>query len=298
MGRLMATKFSEAGLTPTLVTRKRAEPARSQLELQRHHAGETKSFTLSIEPTNLNAPIQQLLVTTKSNQVLQALADIKPRIRPQTKIVLLHNGMGVLEALQKDFGADQLYPGVTTEGAYQQTTDNVSDPQLVYAGQGITQIGQLGQPKAPEWIQPLLDRPLGYSWHSNIEQALWRKLLVNCAINPLTAIHNRRNGDLLSNPKLRSELDQVLQELAQVARAVGQAELADNLTELVHQVIEGTKDNFASMQQDIQHHRATEIGQINGYLCAQAAVNGIPTPINQTLIEAVSRLEAAYQPQC
>ena len=75
IGQLLATKYVEAGLDVTLVTRPKPDPVRASLEIQRVHLSTTKNFILACEPANLANPIQQLLVTTKSNQVLQALAD-------------------------------------------------------------------------------------------------------------------------------------------------------------------------------------------------------------------------------
>lgn len=282
----------------TLVTRPQPQPVRASLAIPRVALTNTKTFHLPCEPANLTGPIDQLLVTTKSNQVLQALEEVSPRLSASTKIVLLHNGMGTLEPAQQLFTPEQIYCGVTTEGAYQQQPANneatESSKQLVYAGQGSTEIGQIGQAVAPGWVQPLLDSSLGFSWQSSIEVVLWRKLLINCAINPLTAIHNCRNGELLRNPTLNAKLHLLVAELTQVANAIGHKQLANNLIEIVQQVLTLTQDNFASMQQDLHHHRATEIAYINGYLCEQAKLHGIATPLNEELVAAVQRLEQAY----
>lgn len=298
IGQLLATKIVEAGLDVTLVTRPKPDPVRVNLEIQRAHLSTTKIFVLASESANFANPIQQLLVTTKSNQVLQALADIGPRLNSTSKIVLLHNGMGTLEAAQQQFSPAQIYCGTTTEGAYRSTArltagTQETSSQLIYAGQGTTEIGQMGQSTAPTWIQPLINSSLGFSWQSNIEEVLWRKLLINCAINPLTAIHNCRNGELLANPTLKAELRLIVEELANVAKAVGHQRLASNLFAVVQQVLTQTQDNYASMQQDVQHQRATEIAYINGYLCARAKAKGIATPLNENLVRAVQQLDQA-----
>lgn len=257
----------------------------------REHLSERKSFTLPCEPANLVSPIQQLLVTTKSNQVQQALADIGPRLNAETKIILLHNGMGTLKAAQEQFAKAQIYCGVTTEGAYQQTRPS---RQLIYAGLGTTDIGQIGQSTPPTWMCSLLDSSLGFSWHSDIEGVQWRKLLINCAINPLTAMHGCRNGELLSNPALQAQLRLVVAELEAVANAVGHPSLGSNLFDLVEMVATQTQANYSSMQQDVQHHRATEIAYINGYLCEQARQSGVATPMNSGLVAAIQHIEQNY----
>ncbi len=275
----------------TLVTRSQLEPASASLEVTREHLSERKSFTLPCEPANLPSPIQRLIVTTKSNQVQQALADVSPRLNAQTKVILLHNGMGTLKAAEEHLSAAQIYSAITTEGAYQQTQPS---RQLIYAGQGTTEVGQLGQPMPPAWMHSLLDSSLGFIWHSDIATVQWRKLLINCAINPLTAIHGCRNGELISNPALLAQLRLVVAELEAVANAVGHHRLGENLFDLVEMVATHTQANYSSMQQDVQHQRATEIAYINGYLCEQARLVGVETPMNSGLVAAIKHLEHNY----
>lgn len=284
----MATKYLEADFRPTLVTRSQPEPATASLVVTRLHQGKRTAFTLPCEPANLPSPIQRLLVTTKSNQVQQALADVGPRLNAETKIILLHNGMGTLKAAEKQLSAAQIYCGVTTEGAYQQTRPS---RQLIYAGQGTTDIGQIGQQSPPTWMRSLLDSNLGFSWQSDIEAVQWRKLLINCAINPLTAIHGCRNGELISDPALQAQLRLVVAELEAVANAVGHHALGENLFDLVEVVATQTQANYSSMQQDVQHRRATEIAYINGYLCEQARLVGVETPMNSGLVAAIKHIE-------
>lgn len=287
----MATKYLEAGFALTLVTRSQPEPAKSSFVVTREDLNESKSFTLACEPANLLKPIQRLLVTTKSNQVQQALVDIGPRLNAETKIILLHNGMGTLKAAQEQFSPAQIYCGVTTEGAYLQTRPL---RQLIYAGHGTTDIGQIGQTTPPAWIRSLLDSSLGFSWQRDIEVVQWRKLLINCAINPLTAIHGCRNGELLSIPALQAQLRLVVTELEAVAAALGYQSLASNLFDLVEQVATQTQANYSSMQQDVQHQRATEIAYINGYLCEQARLMQVATPMNNGLVAAIQHIEQTY----
>ena len=58
------------------------------------------------------------------------------------------------------------------------------------------------------------------AWHNNIRAELWRKLAVNCVINPLTAIWNCPNGELRHHPQ---EIMQICEEVAAVIEREGHA---------------------------------------------------------------------------
>ena len=116
--------------------------------------------------------------------------------------------------------------------------------------------------------------------------------MINCAINPLTAIHGCRNGELLENPQRRQETQALITELAAVSAAAGFAQLALTLQEAVTEVIRATADNTSSMRQDLERGRATEIDAITGYCCRRATALNVPTPLNHQLLQKVQRLSA------
>ena len=127
-----------------------------------------------------------------------------------------------------------------------------------------------------------------FSWHPDIEQELWRKLVINCVINPLTAIHGCRNGDLIENPRWQREARTVCNELARVTAALGYRDLAAHCWREAEAVMRATAGNQSSMMRDLAAGRATEIHQITGYLLMRARELGIECPENQRLFDQVT----------
>ena len=116
----------------------------------------------------------------------------------------------------------------------------------------------------------------------DIQRLRFEKLLVNIAINPLTAIHNIKNGqlrDLEYQPIIR----QLLSEACTVGTAEGFNITLEQAMARAYQVMELTAQNYSSMHQDITHHRPTEIMAICGYICAQGETYGISTPVNDAM---------------
>ncbi len=66
----------------------------------------------------LNAPINNLIVSTKATQVSDALYSISDHIAPGARIILLLNGMGYQQAVLEEYANCRLFAAVTTDGAW------------------------------------------------------------------------------------------------------------------------------------------------------------------------------------
>jgi 2-dehydropantoate 2-reductase len=228
-----------------------------------------------------------LLVTTKAYDVATAVESIAHRLAPAGQVLVLANGMGFAEDLAAACPGISPYFGTTTEGAHRSARGHIR-----HAGQGSTLIGRSGQAMPPAWFAAWRRVTADCSWEAAIELALWRKLAINCAINPMTALHDCRNGDLLARSPLRHQVAALCREIAEVSEAAGFSPVARALHDAVLTVIRGTAANYSSMQQDLHAGRRTEIDYITGYLLRVASDLGIDAPANRALFEEVKRLDA------
>ncbi len=247
--------------------------------------GTKHSFTLNgLVEIDANADV--LLVCLKAFQVVPAFEQLQPQIPKHMSIVLMHNGMGTLAPLQKLMPKQRLFCATTTHGALLNKKFNVT-----HTGLGSTLIGgQLRDKSIGKSIAIELNRALANtSWSDNIKEKLWLKLAINCAINPLTAIHQIKNGELLQ-PQFQSLLAQICQEFCQVASQQGLALTPEALLEQVRQVAKATAANYSSMNRDIHHGRPTENEAILGYLLQCAQQHHITLPVCQQLYQQVQRL--------
>ena len=126
------------------------------------------------------------------------------------------------------------------------------------------------------------------------ESLLWGKLLVNAAINPLTAILRSRNGALLDAEGMLSgnigrAASALATEAAAVAHATGATLPYDNPLERVAQVLQVTAPNTSSMLADIQRGVETEIAAINGHIVTTGATHNVPTPVNKAIVDLVQK---------
>ena len=194
--------------------------------------------------------------------------------------------MGTLDELKS--GPQPLLMATTTHAA--RRDGNI----IVHVASGVTHIGPARtQDGDYSYLADVLQKVLpDVAWHNHIRPQLWRKLAVNCVINPLTALWNCPNGELKNHPQ---EVASLCAEVAAVVEREGLHTSADDLRCYVEQVIESTAENISSMLQDVRALRHTEIDYITGYLLKRARAHGIAVPENARLYDLVKRKESEYE---
>lgn len=287
LGCLWATRLLEAGHRVQLIGRPGSQARDAVLSLE--EAGQQRTFEARMGDAGSTGPIQRLLVATKAHQTLEALSTCLPYLTQDAMVLLLQNGMGVQQAAGKLLEPHPVFCGVSTEGAF------LRGPlQVVHAGRGLTRIGALApehQPGLPVLLEALAGTRLMLEPEEDIQRRLWEKLAINCAINPLTALHRCRNGELETREDTRLLVRQACEEIGQVLVAEGYGELATALLTRTQEVIQRTAQNYSSMYQDVVAGRASEIDYITGYLLEAARRHGIDTPVNDTLHARIKALE-------
>ncbi|HEX4940296.1 MAG TPA: 2-dehydropantoate 2-reductase [Candidatus Kapabacteria bacterium] len=288
IGSLFAWHLAEAGSSVRLLTRHPGESARL-ITLDDHtaspHTSATRAFHVDHQD---DTPIRRLLVTVKAHQTTAALESIRHRIDSRSLILFLQNGMGTWDCAKTLFPATRWLVGTTTEGAWR-----AADRHIVHAGRGETWIGSLN----PAWTndaEQLVDTLKNTRFHpghdAQILQRLWRKLAVNCAINPLTVLFDCRNGELLQKPAALRQMEAVCVEVERVMGAALGGVTVEPLFPLVRTVAEKTGANHSSMLQDYRRGQPTEIEFITGYLVAEGRRLGIDTPENAGILDAIRGL--------
>ncbi len=282
IGCLFAAKLRGSGQSVTLLMRD--PPTQPALELTLERNNSHQRLTVAAQSVAEPDAIDLLLVTTKAYDVVDAVKAVGHRLNPDSQVILLANGLGFHQEVQERFPQLDLYSGTTTEGAYRVTATHIC-----HAGQGVTRLGQAGTTRPADWFRDWVQAVPDSAWEQDIEQALWLKLAVNCAINPLTALHGCHNGRLLEDDRLAADLRLLCREITQVSRAAGL--LVEDLERVALQVVRDTADNRSSMLQDLQSGRRTEIDYITGHLVRIAGIHGIPTPFNAEVLQRVKQLE-------
>ncbi|CAI3800982.1 ketopantoate reductase family protein [Rheinheimera sp. MM224] len=234
-------------------------------------------------PHQAQSPYSYVLLPVKAYAVLDAVQQLIPLLSDDAQLVLSHNGMGTIEQILPLLKPEQgLWFLSTSHGAFKP-----DDATLIHSGQGQSVLGALNQAAFAQQqkVEQAMQTALGpLEVIADIWPALWLKLAVNAVINPLTALHQCKNGEL-SNSKYNAAIELLIEEFVLVAKASGQAFSLETIQSRVAQVIRQTADNYSSMQQDFAKGRRSELDYITGFLLKQAEQHQLQLPTHQAIYQ-------------
>lgn len=236
-----------------------------------------------IAQTNLTKiPAKALiLLTTKAHQTKFALRKIKDLFQADTVVLILQNGLGNEAIVKKIVGErGEVIRGIVNSGAWEQKPSSFKL---------ILHETVLEPTKTSKTIAQVFNQsgiPTRISQKFNEE--LWQKLVLNCVVNPLTAILRVRNYQIgipiLSN--LRHQIVEECHKVANAERIILPVDLAKKLDRLIQGYT-----NFSSMYQDVINRRKTEIDFLNGKIVELAKKHNISVPINEVLTTIIKFFE-------
>ncbi|MCE7794713.1 2-dehydropantoate 2-reductase [Salipaludibacillus sp. CUR1] len=220
-----------------------------------------------------------IIVTLKQTQIDFFLKWAKEKIPRHIPLLFLQNGMGHIEKASAHL-EHPLLSGVVTHGALKK-----SDTEVRHTGRGQIIVG--GEGFLEKSLKPLLtdDKSFPVKWISEIEVVMKKKLLVNAVVNPLTALYQVKNGEILSNSKLKDLAEKIFNEAAEVL------DLEKNEWKFVENVIRQTAENTSSMLADRLAKKETELDAITGYLLNLGREKGISCEHTFKIHEKLKKIE-------
>ena len=277
LGLLWAGRLASSGLCTTLILRDPASLSAYQQAgtIRFSQPQRQRSIALPAQTVADTQPIQRLILACKAYDAESAIASIAHRLPDGAEVLLLQNGLGSQAAVAARVPQARCILLSSTEGAFRDGSFSVN-----FAGQGHNWLGDPHNPAAPEWLDELQQAGIPHEWSASISERLWRKLAVNCAINPLCVLHNCRNGGLLEH---LDALSCLCDELATLLEQCAGKSAATGLFNEVEQIIRATTSNHCSMLQDVQRGQRTEISYLLGHACAQARQRGLQVPLLEDL---------------
>jgi 2-dehydropantoate 2-reductase len=293
MGCLFAACLKRAGCDVTLWDHKkeRAEQISRQGIVVEGIGGTYNEKVLTVTGA-IAFPPDVVLMCVKSYCTREAGHAIKPWLEPQTVVVTLQNGVGNVEILKEVFDRKVVIGGTTAEGA-----TLLGPGKIKHAGQGETIIGSGDQSTSIVTKIVSAFNQAGFQARSvdHIDDFIWGKLIINVAINALTAITKLKNGRL---PELRFTR-QIMAEAVKEATAVAHTKKIQipypDPFERVLKVCRATADNVSSMLQDVLNKKITEVDFINGAIVREGNLFNIATPVNLTLTSLVMAIQTTYR---
>ncbi|KAI4210266.1 MAG: hypothetical protein LQ351_006865 [Letrouitia transgressa] len=277
------------------------------------HVADFKNTTASDQSNPSNSGnsdvIYHLIVCLKAYATVNAIKDIAHRLKPESSILFLQNGMGILEEIDNEVFPDpstrpHYMIGIISHGLY------LHKPfSIVHAGQGTIVISILPR-RSPESFLPSSPTALyllrtmtrtprlaaiGFN-PTDLLQLQLEKLAINAIINPLTVAFDCTNGDLFQQPSAYRVMRLLLAEISLVIRSLPELQGVLNikmryapgrLEGLVVNIAKATAANRSSMLQDVQKGYPVEIDYINGFIVKKGEELGIQCVLNYMMLHLV-----------
>ena len=217
--------------------------------------------------------IKHALVLVKAWQTEYVAGQLKDCLPDDGLALTLQNGLGNREMLAQSLELRRVALGTTTTGA------TLLGPGWVRAGgEGIISIER--HPALGPIEKALKSANFNVRVVDDARSLIWGKLVVNAAINPLTALLRVPNGKLLESPSAREMMGALAGETAQVAEAEKIHLAFSDPIAAAEEVARKTAANHSSMLQDVLRGAPTEIDAICGAVVKTAQKHSIDTPAN------------------
>jgi 2-dehydropantoate 2-reductase len=241
-------------------------------------------------PAEIDAPVDLVVVFTKTFHTDAALGGIAQAIGPETWLLSLQNGLGNDRRLAAHAAEERIMVGSSSL-----PSDLVGPGKVRSHGEGASKLYPAfsGEPAFAREICELLTRGgLPATLEPDIHGAIWSKAIFNATMNPLCALTRRTPGFLGAHEESRALIHALVEEGVAVANASGIAVAAQPIHDLTRISVTDHANHEASMLQDVKAGRRTEVDAINGAIVEAARAAGVAAPLTETLWRLVKLEEA------
>ena len=291
MGSLFAGLLAESGSEVTLVGRNEAHLSAIRGEGLRLEtdAGDRRVRLVVARPGEAEGVADVLLVYTKTRDTRAALDGVRQLIGPETVVMSLQNGLGNAEVLAEFAPPDRIVVGVTTCPA------DLAGPGHVRShGACKTRLMSadgMPRPVVERIVEALRRAGFACEADPSVQSAIWEKVAFNSALNSLCAITGCTVDQLAAVAEGRVLAHGVAAEVVAVAKASGVSADLDRVIATIDHAIDHHHGHKASMLQDVEAGRRTEIGSLNGAVVAAGRRLGVDVRQTETLLTLVRLVE-------
>jgi 2-dehydropantoate 2-reductase len=234
--------------------------------------------------------VDVVVVGVKAWQVPQAAAAMAPMIGANTFILPLQNGIEAPSHLAEVFGPEHVLGGLCGLICFVKEPGHIQHVGI----DPFVNFGELDN-RSSERCRKLREAFLRAGVNSDvppdIQVAMWRKFLFIVSTSGMGAITRSPIGVFRKLPETRKMLEQVMQEVFQVGRALD-VDLPDDAASTAMGFIDGLPpDGTASMQRDIMEGRPSELESQNGAVVRLGTEVDVATPVNAFIYHSLLPLE-------
>ncbi len=295
MGSALGARMAKGGNEVTLldVSREAVETIQNRGLTIEDKFGqiETISIRASTDPASIRGA-DLVMVFVKCYHTKAAVESIARRLDANTTVLSLQNGWGNAPLIAGIVGEERTMAGVSYHSA-----TLIKPGHVRHAGEGMTFIGELNGEMSQR-----LDRVAGCFRAAGLEvtateavlKEIWSKLALNACTLPASALLRFSAGQLVEHDEMLALMRAILKEVIAVAHARNIPLDETERWEAITGLLKRSASAKASMLQDVENRRRTEIDVINGAIVAAGRQCDVHTPHNETMVWLVKSLEHTF----
>lgn len=236
--------------------------------------------------------VDTALVFVKCYHTEAAVRAAAPMIGAQTSVLSLQNGWGNAPRIGALVGQERVLAGVT----YHSGT-LVGPGHVKQTGVGMTFMGELNgvmSERLEQLVTTFQNAGIEVTASNDVFKMIWQKLALNCCTLPASALLRFYAHQMVEHDGTLKIMENILREAVQVANAQGIALGFDERWEAITSLLRRAVGGKASMLQDVENRRRTEIDVVNGAIVEAGQRLNIATPYNQSMVWMVKALEETF----
>lgn len=295
MGGIIGATLAEGGSEVSLLdVAPRVVESINEHGVSIERAGETRTVRIPAtdDPASVGE-VDAVIFFVKCYHSEAAATFAEPLVGRQTTVVTLQNGWGNGDVLARFFAPEQIVIGVTYHSG---TLVGPGRVRHTNTSDAPTYLGPfLGEKTEPAEAVAAAIRSGGLRAEAlaGIRTEIWKKLVLNSSALPTSALTRATAGALAGTDGMRELVDGLIRETITVGRANGFDIDEAERYEAVHATLTAAGSGKASMLQDIEANRRTEIDVINGAVVRVAEELGVEVPLNRAMQALIIGFEQA-----
>jgi 2-dehydropantoate 2-reductase len=245
----------------------------------------------STDPASVG-PVDLIVNFVKCYHTEAAITAAKPMLGADTAILSLQNGWGNADRIAAIVGKPRVIVGLTYHSA-----TLLGPGRVKHTGIGPTHAGELDSQMSPRLeaaTASFRKAGIDVTPSPRIVDEVWKKLALNVCSLPTAALLRFTADELNKHDGTKALMRGLLAELVAVAKAQGIAIDERERWQAITGVLDRAVGGRASMLQDVEAGRQTEIDVVNGAIVEAGDRNGIETPLNDAMVWMVKSLQAKY----
>jgi len=244
----------------------------------------------AIHPDEADGPADLILVALKHHHLKYAIPQLGKLVGESTIFISVMNGLESEEYIGSIYGMDKVLYTISLGIDAVRVGNEIS-----YTKPGVHHFGEAKNvsisPKVRR-VQEAFDKAgISYKTPEDMTRMLWWKFMINVGVNQASAVMHAPYGVFHTQPDAQGLMEALMQEVVVLAEASGVNLTAQDIKDWYPVLNQLSPQGKTSMLQDIEAERKTEVEVFGGKVIELGREHGIPTPVNQTVVQIIRILE-------